>query len=111
MLACVQSISHLAIVDRDSTYFSVPSGMVALIFEAEADEHPPPPVPARVALLGSILRTEATALSICEGILGKGRAARFRVERIMNRMEEILSPTITYMPNGKMEHEISRSML
>lgn len=43
--------------------------MAAFIFEAEADEHPPPPVPARVALLGSILSTEATALSICEGIL------------------------------------------
>jgi len=54
--------------------------MKAFIFEAEADEHPPPPVPARVALLGSILRTEATALSIREGILVKNRAVRCTAE-------------------------------
>jgi hypothetical protein len=57
--------------------------MVALIFEAEADEHPPPPVPASVALPGSILSTEATALSIREGILEKERITRFTADDSM----------------------------
>ena len=70
-------IAYLMSNNRSTAYFSEPSGMAAFIFEAEADEHPPPPVPARVALLGSILSTEATALSICEGILGKDLMARF----------------------------------
>ena len=68
-------------------YFSEPSGMAALIFEAEADEHPPPPVPARVALLGSMFSTEATALSICEGILEKDLMARFAMESNMRGTE------------------------
>ena len=50
--------------------------MAAFIFEAEADEHPPPPVPARVALLGSISSAKATALSIREGMLEKDLIAR-----------------------------------
>lgn len=57
--------------------------MAAFIFEAEADEHPPPPVPAIVALLGSILSTEATALSICEGMLEKDLMVRLAVEDSM----------------------------
>jgi hypothetical protein len=61
-----------------------------LIFEAEADEHPPPPVPARVALLGSILRTDATALSICEDMVEKGRIARFNAERFMRGVNRLL---------------------
>jgi hypothetical protein len=69
--------AYLVLNDHDNTYFSEPSGIVAFIFEAEADEHPPPPVPARVALLGSILSTEATALSICEGILEEELIPRF----------------------------------
>lgn len=69
--------------DHGDAYFSEPSGIAAFIFEAEADEHPPPPVPARVALLGSILSTEATALSICEGILEKDLMVRFAVESSM----------------------------
>jgi hypothetical protein len=62
------------------TYFSEPSGIAAFIFEAEADEHPPPPVPAIVASLGSILSTDATALSICEGILERDLKVRFAAE-------------------------------
>lgn len=69
--------------DHGDAYFSVPSGMAAFIFEAEADEQPPPPVPARVALLGSILSTEATALSICEGIVERDLMARLAVESSM----------------------------
>ena len=61
--------------------------MAALIFEAEADEHPPPPVPARVALLGSMFSTEATALSIDEGILEKDLMACFAVESNMRGVE------------------------
>jgi hypothetical protein len=58
--------------------------MVALIFEAEADEHPPPPVPASVALPGSILSTDATALSMREGILERDRIARFTADDSMS---------------------------
>lgn len=76
-------IAYLISNERVNTYFSEPSGMAAFIFEAEADEHPPPPVPTRVALLGSILSTEATALSICEGILEKDLMARFVAEDSM----------------------------
>jgi hypothetical protein len=75
--------------DRGNTYFSEPSGMAAFIFEAEADEHPPPPVPTRVALLGSILSTEATALSICEGILEKDLIACFVTEANMREVKEL----------------------
>jgi hypothetical protein len=78
-------VEHLASKSHDDTYFSEPSGIVALIFEAEADEHPPPPVPARVALLGSILRTDATALSIREDMVEKDRFARFKGESVMNK--------------------------
>ena len=53
--------------------FSDPSGMVALILEAVADESPLPAEPARIALLGSMLTTEATALSIWEDMLENGR--------------------------------------
>lgn len=62
------------------THFSEPSGMFALIFDATADESPLPAEPARVALLGSMLRTEATALSIWEDMLEKDR----------NRMEFLM---------------------
>lgn len=54
--------------------------MFALIFDATADESPLPAEPARVALLGSMLRTEATALSIWENMLEKDR----------NRMEFLM---------------------
>lgn len=47
--------------------------MVALILEAVADESPLPAEPARIALLGSMLRTEATALSIWEDMLENDR--------------------------------------
>jgi hypothetical protein len=57
--------------------------MVAFIFDAEAEEHPPPPVLASVALLGSILRTDATALSIREGILENDRNVRVTAEDSM----------------------------
>jgi hypothetical protein len=81
---------HLALSGDRGAYFSEPSGIVALIFEAEADEHPPPPVPARVALLGSILRTDATALSICEDMVEKGRIARFNADRVMRGVDGLL---------------------
>jgi len=78
----LHNTSHMSNYHGD-TYFSEPSGMVAFIFDAEADEHPPPPVLASVALLGLILRTEATALSICEGILENDRNVRFTAEYSM----------------------------
>ena len=80
VIVAARHIARLVLNDDGNAYPSEPSGIVAFIFEAEADEHPPPPVPARVALLGSILSTEATALSIREGILEKDRIARFTVE-------------------------------
>jgi hypothetical protein len=81
--------AYLMSNDYHNTYFSEPSGMAAFIFEAEADEHPPPPVPTRVALLGSILSTEATALSICEGILEKDLIACFVTEANMREVKEL----------------------
>jgi hypothetical protein len=81
---------YLASKAYDNTYFSEPSDIVALIFDAEADEHPPPPVPARVALLGSTLRTDATALSICLDMVEKGRIARFKAERVMRGVNGLL---------------------
>jgi hypothetical protein len=81
------NIERPASKSNGNTYFSEPSGIVALILEAEADEHPPPPVPANVALLGSTLRTDATALSICEDMVEKGRVARFRAERVMREID------------------------
>lgn len=77
--------------DEGDAYFFEPSGMVASILEAEADEHPPPPVPASVALLGSILRTEATALSICEDMLEKDRMVCFTEDKVMNRAKRVVS--------------------
>lgn len=76
-------IAYLMSNGHRDAYFSEPSGMAAFIFEAEADEHPPPPVPAIVALLGSILSTEATALSICEGMLEKDLKVLLAVENSM----------------------------
>jgi hypothetical protein len=102
--------NRLASKSHGNTYFSDPSGIIALIFEAEADEHPPPPVPARVALLGSILRTDATALSICEDMVEKGRIARFKAERNMRGIL-LFSGAALNVKIGKMEHQISHSLL
>jgi hypothetical protein len=110
ILTSTQFEVHLASKSHGNTYFSEPSGIVALIFEAEADEHPPPPVPARVALLGSTLRTDATALSICEDMVEKGRIARFRAERNMRRVLLFLETALN-VKIGKMEHQISHSLL
>lgn len=45
------------------TYFSDPSGRVAVILAVEAEDMPPPPALETEALEGSIWRTPATALS------------------------------------------------
>lgn len=88
--------------------------MAAFIFEAEADEHPPPPVPAIVASLGSILSTEATALSICEGILANNLMVRFVTEASIREVKGLWAISDEQRwkrplrPVGNMEQQITR---
>ena len=111
---CFYQIPRISPIKRwGDTYFSEPSGIAAFILEAEADEHPPPPVPAIVASLGSILSTEATALSICEGILAKDLMVRFVTEASMREVKELRAISdeqrwkISLRQVGNMEQQIT----